>query len=854
MKTENVEAGPNAPDAGIPQPRDEAGKFTIRHYVVLPDQKPGNPRIRCRYCTFEITHNITCMKHQLTGLKAASPKASTALNKRGEKNQQTCQFVPVVVREELTSLMSVQERKSGVEGEHYKACKEEPDEGDIRSSQAASPSPGFSSNPDLAEGKMEYNRALRNRSASRTPTSSLLGGPESACSLSSLEPERRMPSKNDIRYYHNMKQQHEADKKWARAVYELGLPFNIFTHKVFKEAYDFSKHLPGYVLPGPKKLSNDLLDDEFKEVKDRTEKLMFPPQGFSKMTSSKEWEKYEDGITDWTAKGKCMDTRLTIEDKNFWDEIHDLLWLIHPIWVLLRKERTGLLEALVLWRTFIIFWLGSEFFTAYIWVLHLHDMASRGQRRAGGRGNRESEDRGKRPMVDPNPIREPVEETFEEWELAPIILVQATVHPRPVDVGEGSSGGKTKRKRRNKESYHAAKARTTNNHYIRHAWFTWFAENVEHKETFRRYNTPGTSMGIQRFVEHLCELGRQTYERRRSKRRGDIAGRLATPEGKASLLTKVEMWQRWFEVGKARPVRLGSFSYKMKGCEPISDNQLRWITKPTQISKLTCRIGKGSYGSVYLVGFRDVALGKELGMEGVVSYVAKKCDAVGTNTAWVMMHKELASFVETHCAIVWPIACHNIEAEPILVYPYWNGRDIYQWTRLEHVTRGTRLPDNSGRSGNKITDHPTWIPDPEDFETLHNWKNVEIFRAHRLENHALCGFPKDRMPTWEDNLSLVFSALGDLGMAQQVHVAASDNGVKYTRIDPVERDWIAPELVDAKIRELARTSIMIRPIDEYNKATDVYALAVLTQKVCGDFFTDMTKPEWKAYNDKYYDA
>ncbi|KAL3682901.1 hypothetical protein R1sor_000923 [Riccia sorocarpa] len=283
MKTENVEARPSALDAGIPQPRDEAWKFTIKHYVVLPDQKPGNLRIRCRYCPFEITHNITRMKHHLTGLKAAHPKASTALNKRGEKNQQTCQFVPVVVREELTRLMSVQERKSGVEDEHYKDCKVEPDEEDLRSSQAASPSPGFSSNPDLAQGSMEYNRALRDRSASRTPTSSLLGGPESACGLSSLEPERRMPLKNDIRYYHNMEEQREADKKWVRAVYELGLYFKIFTHKVFKEAYEFSKHLPRYVLPGPKKLSNDLLDDEFKEVKDRTEKLMFPPLGFSKM-------------------------------------------------------------------------------------------------------------------------------------------------------------------------------------------------------------------------------------------------------------------------------------------------------------------------------------------------------------------------------------------------------------------------------------------------------------------------------------------------------------------------------------------------------------------------------------------
>ncbi|KAL3679414.1 hypothetical protein R1sor_022370 [Riccia sorocarpa] len=492
-------------------------------------------------------------------------------------------------------------------------------------------------------------------------------------------------------------------------------------------------------------------------------------------------------------------------------------------------------------------------------------MASRGQGRARGRGNRERKDRGKRPMVDPDPIREPMEETFEEEELVPIIMAQPTVHPRPVDVGEGSSGGKTKRKRRNKESYQAAKARTTNNHYIRHAWFTWFTENVEHKETFRRYNTPGTNMGIRRFVEHLCKLGRQTYERRRqvipalppwdkpikttlelwaqqvpsdfkeeyekwiqtrvfkdwsdggSKRRRDVVGRLATPEGKASLLTKVEMWQRW--------------------------------------------IGKGSYGSVYLVGFRDVALGKELGMEGVVSYVAKKCDTVGTNSAWVMMHKELASFADTHCAIFRPIACHNIEAEPILVYPYWNGRDIYQWMRLEYVTRGTRLLDNSGRSGNLIIDHPTWFPDPEDFETLHNWKNVEIFRAHRLEimctlwsaldfmhehNWFHCdihvrnvflhfpdwdfneGFPKDRISTWEDNRSLVFAALGDLGMAQQVHIAASNNGVKYTRTDPVERDWIALELVDAKIRELARTSIMIRPVNEYNKATDVYALGVFT--------------------------
>ncbi|KAL3683796.1 hypothetical protein R1sor_001818 [Riccia sorocarpa] len=363
-------------------------------------------------------------------------------------------------------------------------------------------------------------------------------------------------------------------------------------------------------------------------------------------------------------------------------------------------------------------------------------MASRGQGRAGGRGNREREDRGKRPMVDPDPIREPVEETFEEEELAPIIMAQPTVPPRPVNVGEGSSGRKRKRKKGNKKSYEATKARTTNNHYIRHVWFKWFAENVEHKDIFRRYNTPGTSMGIRRFVEHLCELGRQTYVLRRQ------------------MIPTLSPWDK-----------------------PIKTTLELWAQQVP--SNFKDEIEKGSYGSVYHVGFQHVALGKELGMEKVVSYVAKKCDVVSTNSAWVMMHKELASFAKTHCAIVQSIACHNIEAEPLLVYPYWNGRHIFQWMRLEHVTRGTRLPDNSRRSGNMITDHPDWFPDPG--------------------------------------------------------------------------DWIAPELVVEKIRELARKSIIIRPINEYNKATDVYALGVLTQKVCEDFFTDMTKPKWKAYNDKYYD-
>ncbi|KAL3691165.1 hypothetical protein R1sor_004816 [Riccia sorocarpa] len=197
-------------------------------------------------------------------------------------------------------------------------------------------------------------------------------------------------------------------------------------------------------------------------------------------------------------------------------------------------------------------------------------------------------------MVDPHLIREPVDETFEEWKLAPIIMVQPLAPPNPVEARE-----EKKKKAVNLESFEASKVKTATNHHIRHAWFKprmWsigrYSENTTHS---------GTSMEVQRFVEQLCELGWQAYEVHHPslyERLGTshIAGRLARLEGKAWLLTKVELWERWLDTGKSRPIRPRSFSWKMKGCGPISHNQLRWITFKSQITSLAEKhmIGKGS--------------------------------------------------------------------------------------------------------------------------------------------------------------------------------------------------------------------------------------------------------------------
>ncbi|KAL3685601.1 hypothetical protein R1sor_003623 [Riccia sorocarpa] len=146
--------------------------------------------------------------------------------------------------------------------------------------------------------------------------------------------------------------------------------------------------------------------------------------------------------------------------------------------------------------------------------------------------------------------------------------------------------------------------------------------------------------------------------------------RLGKPEWRAWILTKVQLWERWLNGGNDRLVRPGSFSWKMKACEPISDNQLHWITTPDQITSLgRNKIGEGSFGTMYTIGFRDIGLGIELGMEGVVPYIAKNCKQMDERNTWVMMNKELASFAETHCTIVRSVACHNIKNNPI-----WTNR------------------------------------------------------------------------------------------------------------------------------------------------------------------------------------
>ncbi|KAL3676974.1 hypothetical protein R1sor_026922 [Riccia sorocarpa] len=65
------------------------------------------------------------------------------------------------------------------------------------------------------------------------------------------------------------------DQKWALAQEMTGMPFRTFVHLAMKEAYQYSSSIAGYKFPSEKKLRTVLLDTNYAQVKDATEKRMW---------------------------------------------------------------------------------------------------------------------------------------------------------------------------------------------------------------------------------------------------------------------------------------------------------------------------------------------------------------------------------------------------------------------------------------------------------------------------------------------------------------------------------------------------------------------------------------------------
>ncbi|KAL3675929.1 hypothetical protein R1sor_025877 [Riccia sorocarpa] len=287
-------------------------------------------------------------------------------------------------------------------------------------------------------------------------------------------------------------------------------------------------------------------------------------------------------------------------------------------------------------------------------------------------------------------------------------------------------------------------------------------------------------------------------------------------------------------------------------------------------------------GDVYLVGAVDPELADQIGRFDVVFYVAKRLkDQWYEFSGFDELVKEFTAFPLNSPIICSPTAGFFDRRNPTLVFPWWNGGQIYDWIEREFELRWKRSPNGQRRE--PVADD---IIAKYDADTH---LSVEIFRKHRLEmaatllqglafmhthNWLHCDlhlaniFVHFPLWDWDDrvdkqrerhdnfpnadlpaiNRKLVFVGIGDLGWAQR----EGDTG-KHVHAYPAHvknpREWVAPELT----HEMAKKDRTGRKyVTKFSQSTDIFAMGYIIQRLCGDYFSDMTPKEEAAYDQEKF--
>ncbi|KAL3689747.1 hypothetical protein R1sor_016056 [Riccia sorocarpa] len=232
----------------------------------------------------------------------------------------------------------------------------------------------------------------------------------------------------------------------------------------------------------------------------------------------------------------------------------------------------------------------------------------------------------------------------------------------------------------------------------------------------------------------------------------------------------------------------------------------------------TC-IGYGRSGDVYLVGVVDPELAGQIDRFDVVFYVAKRLkDQWYQGSGFEELVKEFTTFPLNSPIICSPTARFFDRLMPTLVFPWWNGGQISHWIERELELRWKRSPNGQRRE-------PDWDDRTPIRERHDNFSNVDLPAINR---------------------KLVFVGTGDLGWAQREgdtgrHVHA------YPSQEKNPREWIAPELTN-KMAKMDRRGHNYKYVTKFTQSTDIFTMGYILQRLCGDFFSDMTPKEEAAYD------
>ncbi|KAL3690059.1 hypothetical protein R1sor_016368 [Riccia sorocarpa] len=302
-------AGPPAPqqgtnyrELGLPEPRNDLSAKVMDQFTVVKTHRNGIEIVccKCKWCGNQYTPNVTRLTQHFTNEFAPRQRGAmeVAAYKKDDSNRHIkgCERATKSLKFEIRGLNA---RQRGRMAEQNNSVNEPSSSGNVRLTEEDREIEQAFPGSILGDSAGTPSTCFHNSANNVRAQHSNFSSPSSIANdsvHSSSQPFESLPPRTQpyirrtvqlpLKPMMDAAQREKADRLWAMAQQVAGLPFRVFSHPAFQEAYNFSSQFPGYKFPGEKKLRGPLLDANYQAVKEETEKKMFQKLIWDKITIS----------------------------------------------------------------------------------------------------------------------------------------------------------------------------------------------------------------------------------------------------------------------------------------------------------------------------------------------------------------------------------------------------------------------------------------------------------------------------------------------------------------------------------------------------------------------------------------
>ncbi|KAL3690270.1 hypothetical protein R1sor_016579 [Riccia sorocarpa] len=284
---------------GVPEPRSDLSIKVWEQYELFKGFKGNSKGVwsKCKWCENVYGTNITRLTQHFTSEFAPKNKALMELppyKKEGSnKHIRGCNSIPDKVKLEIRELDAKQrQRNIPLAADDTGQSSRDPLDEKEEIAQALWESRKREFGSDHVESIIDPSQQVKSQhSTKNSPSSVATASTPSLSNPGMINPHvfqsiRKRTVQQPLRPLMNAQQREKADRLWGMAQAVMGLPFRVFSHPIFREAYEFSSQFSAYKFPSEKKLGTTLLDANYQTVKEDTDKKMWNHPLWKKATIS----------------------------------------------------------------------------------------------------------------------------------------------------------------------------------------------------------------------------------------------------------------------------------------------------------------------------------------------------------------------------------------------------------------------------------------------------------------------------------------------------------------------------------------------------------------------------------------